>query len=137
MHVTRTAVCICVLLCGALAGKVIPTRNGSGAKGKHMEITESWNGRTIRLTVGQKFTIKLNETPGTGYRWHFVHNGAPAVSLVDDSFRAGTQRPGAGGIREFLLKAVSPGETTIEMNLSRPWDASSVMRSLLLNLIVT
>lgn len=102
-----------------------------------MEITESSNGKTIRLMVGQKFTIKLEETAGTGYRWHFVHNGAPAVSLIDDSFRSSTQRPGAGGVREFLLEAVSPGEATIEINLSRPWDANSVTRSFSLYLRVT
>lgn len=102
-----------------------------------MEITESSNGKTIRLAVGQEFTIKLKETAGTGYRWHFVHNGEPAVSLIDDSFRTSTQRPGAAGVREFLLKAVSPGEATIEMNLSRPWDANSVTRSFLLYLHVT
>jgi predicted secreted protein len=102
-----------------------------------MQITESSNGKTIRLTVGQRFAIKLKETVGTGYRWRFVHNGAPAVSLVDDSFRADTQHPGAAGMRELLLEAVSPGETIIEMNLSRAWDANSVTRSLLLHLSVT
>jgi len=142
MQMINTAVLICVLLfCGTgaelIAGEAIPTRSGRVAKDKKMEITESSNGKTIRLAVGQRFTIKLKETAGTGYRWSFVRNGAPAVALIDESFHAGTHQLGAAGMREWLLEAVSPGQTTIEMKLSRPWDADSVTRSFLLRLNVT
>jgi predicted secreted protein len=142
MQMINIAILICVLLLGRtgaeiIAGEAIPTRSGHVAKDKKMEITESSNGKTIHLAVGQRFTIKLKETAGTGYRWSFVRNGAPAVSLIDESFHTGAHRLGAAGTRKWLLEAVSPGQTTIEMNLSRPWDANSVTRSFLLCLNVT
>lgn len=126
---------LCALLLGIVTSLYAQIENATTVK--TMEITAKSDGHTIHLTVGQEFTIKLNETSGTGYRWQFVHNGAPAVTLIHDSFQPDSQKPGAQGMHEFLLKAISPGNVTIDVQLLRPWDPKSVTRSLSFHLVVT
>ncbi len=102
-----------------------------------LKVTEESSGKEVALTVGQTFTISLPENPTTGYRWNFGKNGAPICSLVRDSFKPNSQNVGSPGVHEWHFRADTPGTATIEMRLSREWDASSVTRSLLLHLRVT
>ena len=101
-----------------------------------LRFTESSDGKTIDLKTGQQFTIALEESPTTGYRWHFVGNGEPVVSLTSDSFQASSPQLGSPGTHEWLLQAKSPGQVTIEMKLAREWDPHNPTRSLLLYLKV-
>lgn len=102
-----------------------------------LRLTESSDGKTIDLKTGQQFTIALEESPTTGYRWHFVQNGAPVVSLTGDSFQASSQQLGNPGTHEWLLQAKSPGQAAIEMKLAREWDRNNPTRSLSIYLNVT
>lgn len=103
----------------------------------NVRLTESSDRKTIDLKTGQQFTIALEESPTTGYRWYFVQNGAPVVSLMGDSFQASSHQPGSPGTHEWLLQAKSPGQVTIEMKLAREWDLRNPTRALSIYLNVT
>ena len=102
-----------------------------------LRLTESADGKSVNLRVGQQFTIVLQENPTTGFRWQFVENGKPVVQLDRDFFKASSRQLGAGGLHEWLFHAASSGQVTITMKLARAWNQNASARSFSVRLRVT
>ncbi len=79
----------------------------------------------ITVYEGDEIIIRLNSNPSTGFVWKLnvesEFNGI--LSLSDDKFIAvkTNNLVGAGGVSEFTVKALLPGEATIKGNYIRPW----------------
>ncbi len=86
-------------------------------------LTERANGRRIELSPGERFEIRLQERPTTGFRWQLVSNGAPVCALVADHFTPPRQRvPGEAGRHTWTFRVKRGGHATIELAARRPWD---------------
>jgi predicted secreted protein len=74
----------------------------------------------VEMFVGDTYTVSLESTPSTGYRWE-VSVSDSIVEVVDHEYRSVSELIGAAGYEDFHFKALSPGETEIEMLYLRPW----------------
>jgi inhibitor of cysteine peptidase len=84
--------------------------------------TEKDNGRTVQEGLARQFDIRLAENPTTGYSWNL--SLSEGLSLIHDEYIPSSgpeQRPGAGGIRSFSLRAEERGEQTVHSEYRRPW----------------
>jgi len=115
-HACRLAVCV---IAGALAdcANVGPP------------VTESDDGRTIDIALGQRVDIRLLSHRTTGYRW------MPAVPLsgvlaslgeaayTSDAAAAGVA--GAGGIETWSYRASRRGTEALRFEYRRPWEGEA------------
>ncbi|MDT5048144.1 MAG: inhibitor of cysteine peptidase [Mycobacterium sp.] len=71
--------------------------------------------RTITVESGERFTIKLNASPGIGDDWRIVGGLERArVKLVDESYEADDRGvPGGSGTASFLFEATQLGATEL------------------------
>lgn len=84
-------------------------------------IDETWNGRQLDLSVGQRFEVSLPENPTTGFRWTFESNGGPVCALVSDSFVSSAGPPGAGGLHHWEFEATRDGRADLRLAYRRSW----------------
>ncbi len=87
-----------------------------------LHVDESQNGAEVVLEPGENLEIHLNESPTTGFRWALESVGAPACSLVEDSYESSTLTPGAGGSHRWQFQAKQIGEGRIELRYRRSWE---------------
>lgn len=100
---------------------------------------ESYNGRTVKLKVGESLEIALGENPTTGYRWRLrvaamdtamdaaEEKAHSACVFVKDSYEPGhTKVSGQGGIRRWQFQAVAAGVCKIELEYRRPWEQNKL-----------
>ena len=87
-----------------------------------MEVTRPG---TYEARVGETVTVRLDETPTTGYQWEVV--GEPAGLCVE----ANTFEPpssaaaGARGQRVVTLTAAEPGSHRLRMERRRAWEPAA------------
>jgi len=71
-----------------------------------------------RLMVGEEALIDLSENPTTGIIWHYEIAGDGVVEVISDEYISDPNPnnwDGVGGSRHIKIKAVAPGEASIEM----------------------
>lgn len=86
-------------------------------------IRQTEAGQTIEVRVGDRVEILLDENPSTGYRWEIVASDRELLTEIASSFlQSDAGRPGGGGVRRFELAVNAPGETTLVLELRRPWE---------------
>lgn len=90
-------------------------------------------GKTIRLHVGERVCIELDQIAGTGYKWTQPALDSDAVSLESDEYvpPAPATRPVAGnsGLRRFVFAAHAVGVVTIQTVPQTSWDGTEDERS--------
>jgi predicted secreted protein len=89
--------------------------------------------QSVRLALGQKTTVQLEENPTTGYRWQIDRTKSenlPIVRIDDLGFtaREGGARVGASGIHRWSIEALSAGKARIVFEYLRPWEKAAVRR---------
>jgi inhibitor of cysteine peptidase len=88
--------------------------------------------QTLKLRVGQRATIELEENPSTGYRWTIDAKAGVNASIlrIEDrgfSQAANGQRPlGAPGIHRWSIAATSAGSASVTFVYQRSWEATAV-----------
>lgn len=91
-------------------------------------LTESDNGSTITLAVGETLQVELPSNPTTGYSWKVTSNDADVLTPLGEPQFAlqarTTPMPGAGGTQTFHFQAVGKGQTTLTLVYVRPWETS-------------
>jgi inhibitor of cysteine peptidase len=80
--------------------------------------------KPVAATVGKEFKITLQCNPTTGYQW--VLAKAPdeklAKLLRSDYKRPDSKLVGAGGDMVWTFRALTEGQTQVELNYVRPWE---------------
>jgi inhibitor of cysteine peptidase len=78
----------------------------------------------LDVTVGQEFSITLASNPTTGYHWELATSlDEPVVKLLANEFKAsGTGMLGAGGQEIWTFRAMSRGQTVVQLKYVRPWE---------------
>jgi inhibitor of cysteine peptidase len=102
-----------------------------------LHINESFSDQGIRVSVGQVIELRLKENPSTGFQWSFAADGTPSCRIVSDRFERHQGPPGAGGVHEWQIKAVTAGTCHLRILYRRPFEpAAPPARSFTLDLQV-
>ena len=88
-------------------------------------LSESDNGRTVELQVGDKLDVTLNENPSTGFTWEIGSVDEAIIKQVGESeFKPGTGI-GASGQRTFHFEAVASGQSDLQLVYHRPFETNA------------
>ncbi|HIH03995.1 MAG TPA: hypothetical protein HA263_09170 [Methanoregulaceae archaeon] len=87
--------------------------------------TANDSGKTVPLGLQKSLSIRLPENPTTGYSWNAsVTDG---LQIVDTAFTLDAQAAnltGAGGVRNWTVKAVTAGTQRFGAVYVRPWETN-------------
>ncbi|HIH69778.1 protease inhibitor I42 family protein [Methermicoccus shengliensis] len=83
-------------------------------------LTEADNGTTLNLKLGGTLTLRLSENPTTGFSWSITTTDGLVVES-DKYAPEHTDRVGAGGAHEWVLRATKEGTQRITGIYKRPW----------------
>ena len=79
----------------------------------------------MTVYVGDEIIIRLNSNPSTGFTWKFNVDSETEdiLSISEEKFIAvkTSAVAGAGGVSEFTIKALKPGEAKLTGVYIRPW----------------
>jgi inhibitor of cysteine peptidase len=100
-----------------------------------IELGPSDAGTSRVVHVGDLTTVRLPESPTTGYRWQSASDDA-RLKLVDDRFEGAQSPRGAGGARVLVFEAVSAGSVRLRLLKSRTWDSAHPIEELAVDLDV-
>jgi len=94
------------------------------ARGSAMVVGEEANGHSFDVRQGSTIEIALAEKPGAGYLWSLRQ---PGQLTILHGKRAGEvsagAAPGAGSTRTWKFVAAEPGETDLQFDYGRNWEA--------------
>ena len=94
-------------------------------------------GAPIKVKTGQKFTIRMESNPTTGYGWQLAKDLNNIVVLITTTFvPPETKLCGAGGHELWTFKAVGEGKAEIFMRYVRPWEKDQPARMNVFTVIV-
>ena len=85
-----------------------------------IELRETDTGRRVSVRVAERATVRLPETPTTGFRWVAEYDDT-RLSLVEDSFDGAATPRGAGGERVLVFEALRSGTATLDLRKQRAW----------------
>jgi predicted secreted protein len=86
-------------------------------------IDEHNAGHRVQAQVDDRIDLVLPENPTTGFQWQLEDPGG-ALALESSEFEPPDElRPGAGGQRHVVLRAVSAGTSTVRLRLQRAWES--------------
>lgn len=81
------------------------------------------NGKTIKINAGDTLKISLEGNPTTGYNWYASSANSQVLSQIGDpSFVASSNAMGAGGMITLTFKALSAGDTVLQLQYKRIWE---------------
>jgi inhibitor of cysteine peptidase len=82
--------------------------------------------RTVTVTNGQEFSLPLASNPTTGYRWDLAKplNTNFVRLLTNEYVRPDSRLMGAGGTEVWKFKAVTQGNTEIDLKYARSWETN-------------
>ena len=79
--------------------------------------------RPSALKSGEKFSIKLDANPTTGYDWNVSVSDEAVLTLEKSEYRhGGSDAEGAGGTQVLVFKAGKAGAATIDLVYQRSWE---------------
>jgi predicted secreted protein len=90
--------------------------------------------QSMKLALGERATVQLDENPTTGYRWQIDRTKSDNLAIVridDLGFFAreeGSARVGASGTHRWSIEGVSAGQARIVFEYLRPWEKAAVRR---------
>ncbi len=93
------------------------------------------NPKFINLKQGESFVLSFQANPTTGYLWIPTYNKS-IINLTSYSFKLDSKTVGSSGLETFHFTGVSAGETKLEFEYKRSWEAISEERSIFLVKVV-
>jgi predicted secreted protein len=104
-----------------------PSVTAAAEEGKKMvTFTENDNGSTAEIVANQRFAIKLNENPTTGYGWNA--STSSGLTILSSDFQENAHADGmvgVGGVRTWVLQATGDGNQTFDAVYGRSWETPS------------
>ena len=101
-----------------------------------IELQKADAGRDFSLGVGERATVRLPETPTTGYRW-VAEFDEERLRLVEDNFGGPDAPAGAGGERTLVFEALARGRTRLALQKKRAWGSEEPAEVFAVGLEVT
>ena len=87
-----------------------------------MVLTESDSGSRVVVAPGEVITVRLKESPTTGFRWALEAAGGLVPARADF---VGGGAVGAAGVREFVLRPAQAGTYALSFKHWREWEGDS------------
>jgi predicted secreted protein len=85
---------------------------------------------SVRVAVGQAFTVRLQSTPTTGYVWQ-VQSLPEGVQLSGSDFESGRHAPPGSPLTQvFRFRVVKAGQYTVTLVLKRQWESQPIQTHL-------
>ncbi len=88
-------------------------------------LTETAQGSTVDVAVGQSVVVELPENASTGYRWVVDHIQPPLVEAAEAHPRYPSGAVGAGGRAVWTFTAKAPGSAAVVLKRWRPWEGEA------------
>ena len=85
-------------------------------------LTNSDNGKTIQVHVGDEIDIALNSSPGTGYEWAVGKSDTKLLTFKQSNFSASNSSPGSGGTQTLTFVAKSAGTVNLQLKYWRHFE---------------
>lgn len=90
---------------------------------KPILVDQSMDSGLVELSVGQTLEIVLPGNPTTGYEWTLKGVDKSVLEQVGDlEYQSESDAVGGGGVFHLEMRAVAPGETSLEMEYRRPFE---------------
>lgn len=103
-----------VLCLGVIA--MLASLTGCYVPPQEVEFTELDNGRTVSLTAGTNFKIKLVSNASTGYSWSLTALDTAVLMYTGHQYIApGSAQVGAAGSEEWEFHTLASGTATLRM----------------------
>ncbi len=87
------------------------------------------------LPVGKEFSIDLEAIPGAGYMWEVSHQ-AEELEIISHAVVSISKEIGGPSTQRFVLIAHQSGNFSIEFELKRRWETSSIKTKVFLIQVV-
>jgi len=97
---------------------------GESSMPQQVGLTQNDSGKTVSISIGQKFAVTLHGNGSTGFSWDVVPGSESilaqgATQYVPDSTNQGST--GGGGNYTFTFSAVSQGTTPLKLIYHQAW----------------
>jgi predicted secreted protein len=108
---------------------------------KTVDVSEADNGGQIEVELGKLLVVMLESNPSTGYQWELIKKNESILKQFGQtefkpSETYSPQVVGAGGWDIFHFKAVSAGQTTLELVYHRSWEEAEPLKTFSIQVIV-
>ena len=82
-------------------------------------LTNTDNGKTIQVHVGDEIAIALASSPTTGYKWAIQKSDGRLLTLKQSNFSASSNAIGSSGTQMFTFVAKSAGTANLQLKYWR------------------
>jgi inhibitor of cysteine peptidase len=100
-----------------------------------IELHEADAGSRSGMEVGERATVRLPESPTTGYRW-IADFDSTRLRLVEDRFDGPELPRGGGGERVLVFEALRSGSATLTLGKKRAWESGDPVETFAVELDV-
>lgn len=103
-----------------------------------LRLTASDAGDRMELSMpGVVVEVALEANPSTGFVWQVAEVDSAVVRYTGESFIAGADSlVGAPGTTRLWFEAIAPGETTLRLVYSRPWESVQPLKTFEVTLVI-
>jgi inhibitor of cysteine peptidase len=111
-----------VLLVGMIFTSIL---SACSSGSQTVKLSETDNGKSIELKVGDKVELTLASNPTTGYDWEWTSkDGSVLTQLGDPAFVQEGEEGlvGAGGKTTYTFEATATGEMKLKLVYHRAWE---------------
>ena len=84
-----------------------------------LTVTQTQNGATAALAMGETLSVVLGGNPTTGYQWTVVENDTSRLQPQKPFYEADSDAIGSGGIYTFRFRALRAGTSLLRMAYRR------------------
>ena len=85
-------------------------------------LTNSDNGKTISVHVGDEIDIALDSNPTTGFDWAIDKNNGSLLAFKQKDYQASSSAIGSGGTDTFKFTANSTGTANLQLKYWRSFE---------------
>lgn len=94
------------------------------------------SGCTLEVNVGDSVRIPLSENPTTGFEWSVQQCDEAVIRVESREYQLSSNLCGAGGVVDFVIRAVGAGSGRLVLKYSRSWEKNGDARVFQMNVNV-